>query len=406
MKHDILIQEVDQTTLTLTGGKITSLKSQKIKKSAARIFKNQKIFTAAFTGEISVRKLLEMADAAGNVGVDYDYELPSTAAIAKQSLASESRSTGIKRYQEFVANVTKEYSHLNWSGHAVFSKVENSFHSNYTQDLKSSGESLEVGMLYKQFGSTEFADGYISTTGQSYDFSKTLSRATPLLRAFDKKATVESKKMPVLLLDFSDLSQALTRDLKPDKFHQGSSFLSGKMGEGLFSSQVTILDKSYSPEDGQFTAFDGEGVARSDLKLFEQGVFSAVPYDLRTAKKFGKKSTGNGFRSFDSGVMCKLGTCHLSSGTTPMWEMLKSIPECLVVSMAYGGGINEEWEYSNPVQVGFIFRNGVGVGRVPSVSIKGRLGDMLGKDLIGISSDTYTLKSNPAILTQLEVIAH
>lgn len=406
MQYDLIRLTEDLTELSVHGGKIIGLKSQKIQKSSARLFKNGQIFSSAIVGHVSPEHLLEVADQKGNVGIAYDYSLPNTTSVNSVESLPESRDVGIQKYRDFLSYILKTYPNLNWRGAAKFRKREIRFASNYTGELNSSGESVDINFIYKKHGSTEFADGYFEITGNDYEFMNSFHKFEPIIGSAELKTSIESKKMPVLLLDGWDITRRISNDISPEKLHGGGSYLSGKLGQTLFHKDVTFEDVGFSPRHGLFTKFDSEGVIHKNTSIFNQGIFSSGIYDLRQAHKFNTQSTGNGFRQYNTGVNCTLSHLSLKSGQTPMWEMIKSVPECLVVAMGYGGGINEQWDYSTPVQVGILFKNGKPVGRVPSVSIKGRLEKLLGTDLIGISSDGYGSGLWPAILTQLEVIVH
>ncbi|MGZ3743059.1 MAG: metallopeptidase TldD-related protein [Pseudobdellovibrionaceae bacterium] len=406
MQYDIIKFIEDVAELKLQGGKITGLKTQKIQKSSARVFKNGQIFSSAIIGNVSAAQLLESADKRGNVGISYEYGLPQTRSLKSIETILESREVGIQKYRSFLSHILKKYPKLNWSGSAKFRKLETQFTSSYTEELYSSGESVELNFLYKKFGSTEFAEGFFAISGNEYNFMDKLKKFESIIDAAEHKASIESKKMPVLLLDEWDIIKRISEDVRPEKYNTGSSYLSGKLGQTVFHQDVTFQDIGFSPRHGNFTKFDSEGVLHQNTQLFTQGVFSGFIYDLRQAHKYHAQSTGNGFRQYNTGVTCKPNQLSLKPGQTSMWEMLNSVPECLVVVLGYGGAINEQWDYSTPVQVGILFKNGKPAGRVPSLSIKGRLNDFLGKDLIGISSDGYNSDLSPAILTQLEVIVH
>jgi len=406
MQHDLLKFQTDMTALKIQGNKISGLQTQKIQKSGARVFKNGQVYSSAYVGSINDQALLEKAERTGNVGIAYDYALPITSAFESQHGAKVSREVGLSRFKDFFHDLQKQYPHLYWSGHANFMKSSQSFSSSYTGNLYTSGETVEATLLYKQFGSADFAEGWMFISGPEYDFNKVHAMAEPLLKAVGQKAAIDSKKMPVLLMDNWSFIERIAMDLKPEKFHAGSTALSGKLGEQIFSSQVSFQDVSLSPAQGRFKGFDGEGVLHTNPMVIENGTFNKVLYDLRQATKANTKSTGNGLRDFNTGVNCGVHELVLAPGKTPMWEMIKSLPECLVVAMSYGGTITEQWEYSYPVQVGFLFRHGQPVGRVPSVSVKGLFKEILGKDLIAISSDSFAGPFAPCVLTQMEVVGH
>ncbi|WP_413581650.1 metallopeptidase TldD-related protein [Bdellovibrio sp. HCB288] len=406
MQHDILTLSTDKAEMKAQGNRITSLQTQKIQKSAARIFKNGQIFSSAVVGATTSEILLEKAERPGNMGISYDYELPKTAALLSHLSPKQAREMKLAAFKSFFEDLCKDYPQLNFSGRFAVEKLESSFKSSYTGTLESSGEKNEGYLLYKRFGSTDFAEGFFNLDGETPDFVEIRKKYEPILQAVSLTSSIESKKMPVLIFDYDDIIQRITKDIKPSKFHGKSSYLSGKLGDSFFSSQVTLKDLSFDPEKGFFDRFDGEGVLHENPTVFDKGVFTNVLYDLRQAKKSGKQSTGNGRRYFDTGINCVPHNLTLMAGQAKAWDMIKDIPECLVLVASYGGSISEQWEFSNPVQVGMLFRHGKAVGRVPSVSVKGMMKDILGKDLIGISSDTYSFTQSPAILTQLEVISH
>ncbi|WP_413574599.1 metallopeptidase TldD-related protein [Bdellovibrio sp. HCB290] len=406
MQHDILTFSTDMTEIKAGGNRLTSIQTQKIQKSAARIFKNGQIFSSAVVGAVSPELLLEKAERPGNMGLAYDYELPKTAALQSHIAATKSRDAKLASFKTFFEDLCKDYPHLNFSGRFAVEKTGKSFSSSYTGNLESSGEKSEGYLLYKRFGSTDFAEGFFNLDGESPDFVEIRKKFEPLLQAVSLTSSIEAKKMPVLILDYDDITRRISDDIKPAKFHAGGSYLSGKIGDSIFSPKVTFKDLSFAPEIGMFDRFDGEGVLHENPTVFENGVFTGALYDLRQGKKASKQSTGNGQRNFDTGINCYPHKLNLKLGSTKVWDMIKDIPECLVLVASYGGSISDQWEFSNPVQVGMLFRHGKAVGRVPSVSVKGLLKDMLGKDLIGISSDIYSFTQSPAILTQLEVITH
>lgn len=406
MKHDILRFNTDFTELKIHGNKIIGLRSNKLQKSAARVFKNGQIYSSAFIGSISDADLLNQAERAGNVGLGYDYDLPSTAALESFHEAPFSRDEGLQKFTQFFQELKKEFPNLNWSGTGQIQTATTKFSSDYTGTLQTGGEAIQWHLLYKKFGSTDFADGVLFFQGTHLDFSGVLDSYRPLLESLDNTVAIESKKMPVLMLEAWDLTSRLAMDLRPERLRSGASYLSGKVGKKIFNSQLTLQDISFHPTKGKFSRFDGEGVLHHNPRIVEEGVFTNVLYDLREAHKASAKSSGNGQRDFNTGASFGVFDLNITSGKEDVWELIKDIPECLVVSMAYGGGISEQWEYSSPVQVGFLFRHGKPVGRVPGVSLKGSLTQFLGDDLIGISKEGLGGASMPALLTQLEVIAH
>lgn len=75
-------------------------------------------------------------------------------------------------------------------------------------------------------------------------------------------------------------------------YQEGRSLLSKRMGQKIMGDNVTIVDDGLSPETMPLP-FDFEGVPRQRVTLVDKGVANALCYDLATAAKEGKKSTGH-----------------------------------------------------------------------------------------------------------------
>jgi PmbA protein len=74
---------------------------------------------------------------------------------------------------------------------------------------------------------------------------------------------------------------------------EGRSFMSGKIGQQIVDSHISIWDDGLSP-DGMPWPFDFEGVPKQRVDLIEGGVARGVVYDsYRAGKEHGKESTGH-----------------------------------------------------------------------------------------------------------------
>lgn len=91
----------------------------------------------------------------------------------------------------------------------------------------------------------------------------------------------------------ADLLQAFSPVFSADEAQKGRSLLAGKEGEAVAAPCVTIVDDpfhAYAPR-----AFDGEGTPSVTKNVVEDGTLKTLLHNLKTAKKAGCESTGNGF---------------------------------------------------------------------------------------------------------------
>ncbi|MFA5787078.1 MAG: TldD/PmbA family protein, partial [Actinomycetota bacterium] len=74
---------------------------------------------------------------------------------------------------------------------------------------------------------------------------------------------------------------------------EGRSFASGRLGQEVAHERVTIVDDALRAEN-LGVPFDFEGVPKQRVALIDHGVLSGVVWDLATARKAGRASTGHG----------------------------------------------------------------------------------------------------------------
>lgn len=75
-------------------------------------------------------------------------------------------------------------------------------------------------------------------------------------------------------------------------FHEGTSFLSGRLGKKITGENVTIYDDGLDM-NGMAVPFDMEGTPKRKVPLIEKGMARGVVYDSFTAALEGRATTGN-----------------------------------------------------------------------------------------------------------------
>jgi predicted Zn-dependent protease len=91
-----------------------------------------------------------------------------------------------------------------------------------------------------------------------------------------------------------DLVGQIFADVSATALEEERSFLTGRVNERLFGENITIHDDVRHPlQDGE--PFDGEGVPRQTLTLFDRGTPTQIPYSRGSAHRAGKEATGHGY---------------------------------------------------------------------------------------------------------------
>jgi len=100
---------------------------------------------------------------------------------------------------------------------------------------------------------------------------------------------------PIAFAQF--LGAVLMPALNGRNVHAGRSRLAGEMGRQVMDERVSLSDDPNHPRGLGSTAWDAEGVPASRLDFIKDGVLRSFAYDLKTAYRYGKASTGSAVRS-------------------------------------------------------------------------------------------------------------
>ncbi|MBI3989190.1 MAG: TldD/PmbA family protein [candidate division NC10 bacterium] len=111
---------------------------------------------------------------------------------------------------------------------------------------------------------------------------------------------------------------------------EGTSFMTGRLGEKVTGEQVTIYDDGLDPE-GIAIPFDFEGVAKRRVVLIEQGVAKGVVYGSLTAAKEGRESTGHGLPPGTGGGPLSL-NLFMEAGNVPPDELPSRMERGILVT--------------------------------------------------------------------------
>lgn len=95
----------------------------------------------------------------------------------------------------------------------------------------------------------------------------------------------------------SSLLDPLVNALNSDNVQRGRSIFANKINQKVTTSNLTVYDNGIVDKGINSSSFDDEGVPSQNTTLIKKGILKGFMYDLYTAKKENKKSTGNGLRS-------------------------------------------------------------------------------------------------------------
>lgn len=233
----------------------------------------------------------------------------------------------------------------------------------YSVPIATDGDDTQVGFDF------DLGRGF-----QDLDARRTGRRAAVHALAILGAEKIPSGKMPVVFDPYTAaqflgvIAQALTGE----SVQKGRSLFAGRLGDSVASPALTLVDDGRIPSAPGSSPWDAEGVPTERTEIIKDGVLTSFLYDLKSARREGRASTGNAARAgFKSGPHAAPSNLTLSSTGEKREELLKLAGRALLVQDFHGvhSGANAiSGDFSVGV-TGRLLENGVPTQAVKEVTI-------------------------------------
>jgi len=184
-------------------------------------------------------------------------------------------------------------------------------------------------------------------------------RAVALLKA----PRAPAGKMAVVLSGEAGgtmVHEACGHGLEADLVQKELSVYAGKLGQQVASPLVTVIDDATLPGKYGSAEFDDEGTPGQRTVLIENGVLKSYLYDLLTARKEQRRSTGNGRReSYRYQPIPRMTNTFIAPGADDPEQIIADTPQGLLVKKMGGGQVNTtNGDFVFEVAEGYLIKNG------------------------------------------------
>ena len=168
-------------------------------------------------------------------------------------------------------------------------------------------------------------------------------------------------------------------------YHQ-SSFFTGKLGQQVAASSITVIDDGTIVGGFGTSPFDGEGLPTRRTVIVEKGVLKNYLLNTYMGRKLGMASTGNASRGLAGTPGIGSHNLFLEAGEMSPEELLAAIPSGLYITELIGQGVNMvTGDYSRGAS-GLWIEDGQLTYPVEEITIAGNLKEMLMR-IAGIAND-------------------
>ncbi|MBE8168724.1 MAG: metalloprotease TldD [Shewanella sp.] len=134
------------------------------------------------------------------------------------------------------------------------------------------------------------------------------------------------------------LHEAVGHGLEADFNRKGSSAFSGRMGEQVASSLVTVVDDGTMHDRRGSLTIDDEGTPTQKTTLIKDGILKGYMQDKLNARLMGETSTGNGRReSYAHLPMPRMTNTYMEAGESDPADIIASVKNG-IYAPNFGGG--------------------------------------------------------------------
>lgn len=250
----------------------------------------------------------------------------------------------------------------------------------YTNALAKDGEEIKSGMeIFAGFDINEF------------DPKKIGENASKKAIANLGAKSVKSSKYNIVFENecFTELFSCFIDSFFAENVQKGFSLLKGKLNQQISSDLITILENPLMEKGYGSTSFDSEGVACFNKSVVEKGILKTYLYNLKSAKKDGVKSTGNGFKGgFKGSIGTNVTNFYIKNGKTDFNEMIKNVSNGIFIKELSGlhAGVNGISGDFSLLAEGFLIENGKITTPVEQITIAGNYFEMM-KNIKDLAND-------------------
>lgn len=177
-----------------------------------------------------------------------------------------------------------------------------------------------------------------------------------------------------------------------------SSYLVGREGTQVASSLIDVVDDPLIPRAPGSRPYDGEGLQSRKNVVVEKGVLRTYLCDSYSARKLGRKSTGNAARGGAAGVSCSTTNFILQPGTDTNAAIIAGTKRGLYVTDMMGFGFNAVTGDFSRGAAGFWIEDGKIAFPVSEVTISLNIDELYKRiDAVGSDLDLRTATAAPTI---------
>ncbi len=392
MVEHVSTESMDDSTAGITAGRVDSVRNRNILKTGLRLYDGETVGVAGCLGDPDRGDLRNRAkEALGSVPFPW---APNRDLVRHREVPGGENGSVLPEAEAIVSALSGEFPDILVSGKLTFGRYRRSL-SGEGLDLSFVLRGYNLSLTFKRRDSSAIIDGFVGSGGTNWDRGQVLKEIRREFRAFlNPVAPPASGVHNVVFTETGTVLSQTLGDLQGLRYATGSSLLSGRRDQKVFSNTLTLLQYADEREGTPF--FDAEGTVTpaEGVPLVREGVFVEPFTDIRTAMTYDLPLTGAASAQYDGVPSLGFPDLRVKPSDRTLLELLDGKP-AVCVSVTSGGDFTPTGGFGAPVQLAYLLDDsGNPVGRLPECSISSTVWKMFGDDFVGVSSDPFYRSSD------------
>ena len=302
---------------------------------------------------------------------------------------------------EYMKYILEKYPQFTFTGNFTAETCRHSLTSDIGTDFEESDACFGAGIAFKHKDSKDIMNGYFGYNMRTLD-DGSVFRTMADLYLGQYETMTEVPEEIILSIQYYSLTGALADELNAENLALGTSHLTGKVGEQVFSENFT-LEHDVTDKESWFGRFwDGEGcvIPNDKLVLIENGVIKTGYSDKRVAQKYGVPHTRTAGHNYSDLPYPGGLNLRIRRSEKTIRELLAGRPAGIPMSRT-GSPMDNKGDASMIIHTSLLWDGERVVGRLPEFRVNMNFFDILGKDYIGVGSDDSPFFNDKVILLKV-----
>ena len=423
VEGDIFVEKSSVVSLKYKANKCKEMNKKIIKGIGIRVIKKGKLGFSSTSNTANVEKTIDDALSLTQFGEDVNFKLPKTVKKSKvemedgrvQNLTSKKMRELADQLRDGILDIAPDVN-VDINVRKVSEEIEIYNTRGLKVNFNIDSFTLNYSVMFVKGKNILFLGDFLKFTGKKrWSVKPLINRFKKYNDLIGKTVKVKSGKYTVVVHPFSIPSFLLPLlvGMNGKNYQNKTTPLIKSENKQIASDKFTLIDNPLIPYGLWSSPVDGEGVARKVFPVIENGVFKGFIFDLRTASKVGRISTGHAMRNYSTLPSPSFTNLVVIPGRKKVDAIIKDLDEGILVLQTIGAGQSNiiAGDFSMEIGLGFYVKNGEIKGRIKKTMISGNIYRLLpyieefGSDVMEMPGVNTNYMTPPIVFSGVDITA-